>query len=188
MDVQTELDLVEKAKTDIQAFNELYDYYLPKIFGYCLNRITDRNKAEDITADVFLQAVKSIKKFDTSKGIRFGSWLYRVAHNKIVDAYRSGSKETRLEFHEDKMIDDSDVNKDITQIEMQEKISITLLAIKPRYQELITLRFYSELSNSEIAKTLNVNPNNIAVLMHRALKSFKKKFQETYPESETFDL
>ncbi|MCA9385620.1 sigma-70 family RNA polymerase sigma factor [Candidatus Dojkabacteria bacterium] len=187
MDIQSELELVEKAKEDIHAFTEIYDYYVAKLLGYCLNRMNDREVAEDIVSEVFLQAVKKIKHYDTSKGIRFGSWLYTVTHNKLVDYFRKNKKTTRLEYHSGELTEESNVTKPLEQELRKQQIASVLQTLKPRYQKIISLRFFSELSNQEIAQTMGTNSNNVAVLLHRALQSFKKKFKKMYPKSEIYN-
>ncbi|MBD3363488.1 sigma-70 family RNA polymerase sigma factor [Candidatus Dojkabacteria bacterium] len=188
MDKKTELELVEKAKKNIQAFNKLYDYYKAKVLGYCINRLSNIDIAEEITSDVFLSAVESIKDFDTKRNIRFGSWLYSVAHNKIIDYFRKKKALPLDEDYKSQISETQDLTKDLVQDEMHYKIAKILSLIKPRYQEIISLRYFAELENDEIAKILKINKNNVAVLIHRALKSFKKEFENTFPETEIFEL
>jgi RNA polymerase sigma-70 factor, ECF subfamily len=189
MDLKEELQLVEEAKTNIQSFNRLYKHYLPQIFSFCMNRVISREVAEDITSDVFISAVEGIRKFNTSKGIRFGSWLYRVAHNKIVDHIRKNKKSfISLEDFGGEISEHTDLDKVIVVTEIQTKIALVLSQLNPRYQEIISLRFYSELSNDEIAGELGANTKQIALVMHRALESFKDKFEKLYPGTEIYDL
>lgn len=194
MTIQEELNIVEKAKKDIKAFQTIYDYYFSKIFAYCMNRVASPVIAEDIVSEVFLAAVTGVKKFDTSKGFRFGSWLYRVSHNKVVDYYKSSKANNMVELREfdsDPSTGsgrDEDLDRGVQVSEMQEKVVIILRDLKPRYAQIITLRFYSEFDNPEIADVMNLKTTQVAVILHRALKAFRKKFEESYPESEIYSL
>ncbi len=187
MTLQEELALVEKAKKDLASFDKIYAYYFPRIFAYSINRLGNRELAEDITSQVFVAAVEGIKSFDPKKGYKFGTWLYKVAHNKIVDHYRK--KKTGLFglFGDEPAYEDNyDEELDLPQ--KQKEILFVLTKIKPRYQQVISLKFYSELSNEEIAEIMEVNKANVALVLHRALKAFKQTYTKVYPESEIFKL
>ncbi len=186
VELAEELEIVKKAKSDIKSFDDIYRYYLPKILGFCINRIPNKDIAEEITSSVFFDAVKSISKFDTTRGISFGSWLYRVAHNRIVDYFRSSSRRQTVNIEENDPGYNEDFEANLQKIENQKKISIVMSQLNKRYQEVLSLRYYSELSNDEIAKVLKTN--NVAVLIHRALKAFQQKFKKIYKDSEIFDL
>lgn len=184
MEISTELQLIEQAKQDIHAFKELYDYYFPKIFAYCYNRIGNREDTEDIACEVFVAAVEQIQKFDTSKKKRFGSWAYQVAHNKIVDYYKKSKKEATVELEENKETDSHDLDKEVQTQEIQTRIKLVLSKLKPRYQLIISLKFYEELEPTEIADIMEIKPSRVALIQHRALKSFKNKWSKFYPKSE----
>jgi RNA polymerase sigma-70 factor (ECF subfamily) len=185
-----ELNLVEQAKSDLQAFNQIYEYYFGRIYAYCINRLNDQNTAQDITSQVFLSAVENIYKFNTKKNVRFGSWLYKVANSKIIDHYRKNKKAAHIDLNEVEIEDKDSINphQELVKIYNQKKISSVLSNLKPRYQEVIALRFYSELEIEEIAGVLDMKPRQVSVLIHRALDSFRKKFLKKFPKSEIFDL
>jgi RNA polymerase sigma-70 factor (ECF subfamily) len=188
MTLQEELTLVNEAKSNVQAFNRLYEYYFDKIYRYCLNRLGDRESSEDITSQVFLLAVEHIGKFDSSKEVRFGSWLYKVAQNKIIDYYRKNKKQVLINFEEHEVVDEENVLEKALHLDsLQKNIRYILFQLKPSYQEVISLRFYSELSIGEIAEVLNLKPKQVSVILHRALKDFRKKYLKNYPGSEIFE-
>lgn len=187
MTLKEELALVEKAKKDIRAFDKLYEYYLPRIFAYCYNRLASRETAEDITSLVFVGAVEGLKMFDSKKGNKFGTWLYRVAHNKIVDHYRK-KKPGLFGLIGNEVEENFDPDEEVDMSQRQKQIVIVLKKLKPRYQQIISLKFYSEMDNEEIAATMATKKANVALILHRALKAFKKGFERTYPESEIFDF
>jgi RNA polymerase sigma-70 factor (ECF subfamily) len=192
MDVDIELKLVEKAKKNLHEFEKLYEHYFDKITAYIYNRVFSREITEDITSQVFLAAVDQLQKFDTSKNIRFGSWLYKVAHNKIIDYFRKNNvtKENLYEaFNSNSTSEEhTKVEEEVFNEQLQVQIADVLRQIKPRYQSAITYRYYAELTNSEIAEIMGEEQKNINLVLHRALKSFKKKFKKIYPDTEILDL
>jgi len=91
MSLEEELKLIENAQSNIQSFAALYDIYFPKIYSYCLNRLCNKENAEDVTSQVFLKSIEIVKSFDTKRSIRLGPWLYAIAHNLIIDTIRKNS-------------------------------------------------------------------------------------------------
>jgi RNA polymerase sigma-70 factor (ECF subfamily) len=183
-----ELALVNRAKYNIHDFDKLYSYYFNKIFFYCYQRLGTREMAEDVTSFVFLKAVENLKKFDTGRGVKFGSWLYQIAHNKIIDVYRSKSFKN-LEFVEDQLVDgENEVENSINNQFFNKQINLVLKKLNDKYQMIISLRFFSDMDIKEIAFTMKLKPQNVSVILHRALESFRKEFKKTFPESEIFDL
>jgi RNA polymerase sigma-70 factor (ECF subfamily) len=186
MSVEEELDLVEQAKLDIHAFEKIYEYYFKKIYAYSLNRLANKELAEDITCEVFIRAVDGVKKFDTSKGIRFSSWLYRVAHNQIYDYFKKNKKEVQMDLHEHTAIDvdegQEQYDNKIMSEHYQKKVAFIISKLKPKYQQVLSLKYYSELSNAEIAEVLDKKTTQVAVILHRALKSFEKKWLQNFKE------
>jgi RNA polymerase sigma factor (sigma-70 family) len=87
LDPTRERALVARARVDVSAFGELYDFYLPRIHGYVLRRLGDRAAAEDVTAMTFERALSAVRR-DDFRNDSFGGWLYRVAGNATVDHVR----------------------------------------------------------------------------------------------------
>src|SRR5437763_6304286 len=84
-----ERQLVERAaRRDAQAFGTLYEMYFDKIYSYLYFKTMHRNEAEDLTALVFMKAWEAIDHFQW-QGYPFSTWLYRIAHNQLVDHYRT---------------------------------------------------------------------------------------------------
>ncbi|GAB4286629.1 MAG: RNA polymerase sigma factor [Candidatus Dojkabacteria bacterium] len=187
MDYESEAKLVEKAKEDLRSFSELYRAYVEKIYRYCYYRVGSNEVAEDITSQVFLSAVKNIKKFDTSKG-KFSSWLYTNAHNKIIDYFRKKStKELSFDSVTEPSVGDSNLaNYSTDVIKMQ--VGTVLKKLKKDYQLVISLKYFGDLDIPEIADVMKKKTNNTSVLLHRALKAFRREFKKTFPKSEIFDI
>ena len=185
--MQDDYTLIEQSKTDIKAFESLYDRYFTKIYAYIRSRVSTKEEAEDITSEIFLSAIKYIANFNPKKG-SFSSWLYKSAHNKIIDLYRRKGRnhQTLDEFNSPTLADDNFEKAEIEVDRLQ--VNEVLMKIHPDYQLVLTLRYFSELSNPEIADVLNCKPANVAVIMNRALARFKKEYSKKYPKSEIFEL
>src|SRR3989338_7003410 len=86
--LEDEQRIVERAKGgEAEAFGLLYDHYLPPIYRFVLFRVSHREEAEDITHQTFLKAWEGIHRY-SPQGHAFGSWLYRIARNAVIDAHR----------------------------------------------------------------------------------------------------
>ena len=91
--MQDEESLVRRAQQrDPAALTQLYEENFDRIYRYIVLKIGDRTEAEDMTQQVFLNALKSISSFKW-KGMPFSAWLYRIAHNQIVDYLRKKSRQ-----------------------------------------------------------------------------------------------
>lgn len=188
MTKEREKELIQKSKDNIKHFRAVYEFYLPKIFGYCINRLPNRDIAEDITSKVFFDAVKQIERYESRDDVRFGAWLYRIAHNKIVDHIRQEMKRPQSELNELIGSDEPDHYHTAIVSEAQVKVAKVLSTLPPRYQQVLSLRFYSELDIAEIAQVMEIKENNVSVLLHRASKAFKQEFEKIYSESEISEL
>ena len=95
MDSTRERDLVARSRVDAAAFGELYDFYLPRIYGFVVRRVGERDAAEDLTAMTFERALGAVRR-DDFRNESFGGFLYRVAANAIVDQARRGKRTVPL--------------------------------------------------------------------------------------------
>src|SRR5579862_986723 len=84
--------LIESAKRDPRRFAELYEHNFERVYSYVVGRLRDRSEAQDVTADVFHQALANIEKFEW-RGVPFAAWLYRIAANAIVDRAQRAARE-----------------------------------------------------------------------------------------------
>ena len=85
--LEAEAALVERARTDPEAFGELYDRYLTPLYHYAFARCRSHPEAEDLTAQTFRRALERLDTYQW-RSLPFGAWLFRIAHNLIVDRLR----------------------------------------------------------------------------------------------------
>jgi len=177
MTPEAEAQLVESARSSDQAFSDLYDHYFPRIYGYVMKRTGHQHEAEDIVAQVFMKVFTKLhtyKKRDCS----FSAWIYRIATNQVIDYYRKQGRRKDVELDEARKTPDDSQSPldDVVRSEEGEGVRVTMATLNERYQKILQLKFYSELSNTEIAEVLNVSANNVGVLVFRALKAFEKSY------------
>jgi RNA polymerase sigma-70 factor (ECF subfamily) len=160
---------------DAEAFGELYGRYAKIIFRFLYSHLNDRLDAEDLTEEVFLRVWRTLPNF-RQQGVPFVAYLYHVARNALIDHHRR-SRHTS----QDVSIDDGQVatpmsNPAETATNNLEHLELRKLLIQLRddYQEVLILRFLSELSPEETAQAMDRSVGAVRVLQHRALAAMRK--------------
>lgn len=174
MDRELEKQLIKKAQENIAAFEELYNHYLPKIYGFLFNRTGQKELAEDLTSEVFAKALANLPRYN-DRGITFAAWLFRIARNSLIDNAR---KKKEILFEPSEIPETNRPEPTVTEhMENDErKIALreTMSSLPEKYQTVLSLKFFEELSNDEIAEIVGCNKNTVAVKIHRALKMMRK--------------
>ncbi len=175
-DLKDERILAERARTDDAAFTELYEFYFPRIYGYICRRVGDRATAEDLTSQAFLNAVAAMPRYRPSAP--FGAWLFRIATNVLIDHYRVAGRRTTetLEAAETVADDRPDAAEAADRNAERARLERVLSLLPDRERRLLTLKYFSELSNLEIAAAEGLKPNHVGVLLHRALKNAHERY------------
>jgi len=172
--VQDEECLVRRAKQrDQAAFAQLYEEYFDKIYRYVALRIGDRMEAEDITQQVFLNAIQAISSFKW-RGIPFSAWLFRIAHNRVVDYLRRKAKAATAPLDESLVASDDDPQLIAGQRLDIERLLSAARKLTPAQQEVISLRFAGELSIAQVAKIMGKSEGAVKALQHSAIVALRK--------------
>jgi RNA polymerase sigma factor (sigma-70 family) len=167
---------ISKAKDGNQAaFRFLLDTFWPNVYNYQLKRTKSENDAEDITIQTFSKAFDKIHTFDDQYA--FKTWLITISKNVHIDLLRKKKAsifaETTIE-QEDKVylvVDENPTPEDkIIREQNLAKLLRDIKQLKPKYQEVIQLRYFQELSYKEISKQINEPMNNVKVKLLRAKK------------------
>jgi RNA polymerase sigma-70 factor (ECF subfamily) len=170
--------LVKKAQAgDTDSFGELYDYYVDGIYKYIFFKV-DRAEALDLTENVFLKTWENIKKYKKIRNKYFSSWLYRIAHNLVVDYYRMRRESVSLKID---VADDKRMNDPIVLAEQalsQEVLRKAISQLKHKYQQIIIYKYINGLNNREIGKIMGRSEGNLRILKFRALKSLRQILEE----------
>jgi len=177
--VQNEESLVRRAQQrDEEAFTQLYEEHFDKLYRYVALRIGDRMEAEDLTQQVFVKALQSISSFKW-KGIPFSAWLFRIAHNQVVDYFRKKKRYATAPLNES--LRGSDIDPQLAlerKLEIEQLLSATKRLTEAQ-REVISLRFASELSIAEVAKIMGKSQGAVKALQHSAIVALRKALSVT---------
>lgn len=167
-----EMDLVEWSKDDTHAFGELYERYVTRIYNYCFYRTGNQHDAEDLTARVFMRALKHITNYD-DRGVPFSAWLYRIAHNLVANWHRDNSRRKIIpldDFLTSKV--EMDAPEDVTErLDEEQHLMVSVNGLPEDRQQLLFLKFVERLSNAEIGEIMDRTEGAIKSLYHRTLSS-----------------
>jgi RNA polymerase sigma-70 factor (ECF subfamily) len=172
MNLEQEKQLVIKAQQSLEAFDALYEYYLPKIYGYVFNRTGNKEITEDIVSQTFITAMLNLKKYK-DKGVGFGAWLYRIAHNTFVDYFRKNKGKAQMLDENSAELMQKEINE-YEQIENNIVVRKALLKIPEQYQQILSLKYFEEFDNQEISEIIGCKKETLAVKLHRSLEALKK--------------
>lgn len=171
-----ELKLVRRAaRHDVYAFAKLYDYFVDRIYKYIYFKIGNAPDAEDLTAQVFLKAWEAIPSYHIT-GRPFSAWLYRIAHNAVVDYFRMRRETVSLD---DVSREDRSANLDeLTDQQLTaEALQRAIRRLTEAQRQVILLRFIEGYSTEEVAVVMGKGEGAIRTLQHRALASLERIFR-----------
>ncbi len=172
--MQDEESLVRRAQQqDQEAFAQLYEDNFDKIYRYIVLRIGNKTEAEDMTQQVFLNALKSISSFKW-KGFPFSTWLFRIAHNQVVDFLRK--KKRRATAPLDESLASQDINPELaTERSLNiEQLLVATERLTAAQREVISLRFAGELPIAQVAKVMGKSEGAVKALQHSAIVALRK--------------
>lgn len=169
---------------DAGALAELYDRYFDGIYRYAYTRIGHQADAEDLTEQVFLKMVDSIQSYRPRKGAGFSSWLYRIAHNLVVDRYRRAGRET-LSLADQVEDPAPQTNPELVLQSSEDRRHLyeAIQQLTLEQQQLVALRFIDNLDVEEVARIMKRRPGAIHSMQHRALASLNRLMGQ-YDEAE----
>ena len=173
--------LIADARSDPAAFVKLYRRHYDAIFRYCVHRLFDRHMAEDITAEVFLKVVENLHRFKGSKQ-QFRNWLYKIATNAVNDHLRRTARRGGLFKNSREQVHSHGADCEEPSTETLALLREAVLSLKPRYQAIITLRFFENLKLTEIAEVLGSSPGTIRSQLARALTKLRKVLATEFTE------
>jgi RNA polymerase sigma-70 factor (ECF subfamily) len=168
---------IEKARAgDSACFGHLYGHYLTPIYRFIALKVGTKQEAEDLAHEVFISAWQKLPTYE-AQGFPFGSWLYKIARNRVIDYYRT--KKVHVSIDDEIAIDEDlfgaqfetdsqlDINLDVAAVKE------AMLQLTSEQREVIQLRFLDELSPAEIAKVLDKREGTVRIIQHRAITKLK---------------
>lgn len=169
--LENEDDLIEKAKNDPQAFIILYNHYFSSIYKYAYYHTLQKQDAEDIVSQTFLQAMENIKRYK-NQGVSFGAWLYRIASNIMYHKrYRMNREHLILQPHAPFGDEGMDMDLDVDVIAL-----LHLMRDLPTSQrQALELRYIQNMSIKEVAQIMKRSEGAVKQMTHRGIKFLKER-------------
>ncbi|HUV44146.1 MAG TPA: sigma-70 family RNA polymerase sigma factor [Dehalococcoidales bacterium] len=172
--VQDEQDLVHRAQNgDKEAFTELYETYFGKLYRYVVARIGNRAEAEDMTQQVFVKAYKSISSYRW-RGVPFSAWLFRIAHNLVVDFFRKESKRPTVPLEESLVASNDNVQQVVERRLDIERVMAATRQLTAAQREVVSLRFAGGLAIAEVARVMGKSEGAVKALQHSAIAALRR--------------
>jgi len=169
-------EINEQIKYSAANFRILYRQYATRVYRYIFARVNNHADAEDLTAQVFMAAMKGLKKF-TGDG-NFAAWLFTIARNKVADNYRRNKPVVSLDAEPDIVAEDGDPLSQITHKEKFDDLSRLLKDLPPEQQEILQLRFAGELTYSQIGLVVGKTEAAIKMATHRLLRQLQIEMEQ----------
>jgi len=155
----------------------LYDVYYDKIARYIFVRIGDQQEAEDLASEVFLKALGALDSYQ-ERGLPMQAWLFKIAHNLVVDHLRKMSKRKAVSLDEVKAFDKANL-EEVAESRLQvERLGSALKRLSPAQREVLGLRFFGGLTSIEAGRILGKSPGAVREMQRLALRSLRKALGE----------
>lgn len=160
------------------ALSTLYDRYEAKIYSYVYRRTGDQTLAEDLTGQVFLkmlEAIRNRKAWHSS----FSGWLYRIAHNVVIDHYRQRDYQIQVSFDDEPTLPALDDGPEqATELKLDiERLRAAIARLTDEQAQVISLRFLEGYSINEVAEMMNKTEGSIKALQYRAVANLRQLLQ-----------
>jgi RNA polymerase sigma-70 factor (ECF subfamily) len=175
--LQDEATLLHRVQQfDTEALAQVYDHYYDRIYRYIYGYLGQADAAEDLTANVFFRLLNAVQG-DKSPRKNLSAWLYRVAHNLVVDKFRRMPPE-ELELAEWLESDQPGPAQTVEQTIQLERVRVALRHLTEAQQQVILLKFMMGMDSREIAAVLGKSSGAVDALQHRALRSLRKTLKD----------
>ncbi|MGC9520440.1 MAG: RNA polymerase sigma factor [Anaerolineae bacterium] len=178
---QDERDLILRAKEDPEAFGELYEKYVDRIYNYHYRHTSNRVEAEDLTSRTFYRALRSLHGYRVTEA-PFQAWLFRIAHNLVVNWYRDHSSRQMVsvdaEYAMPLPAQAASPEARVATTEMQQALIEVVADMPEDRKTLLILKFVEHMTNAEIGEVLGRTEGAIKALYHRTLISLRRAMQE----------
>jgi RNA polymerase sigma-70 factor, ECF subfamily len=178
MNAKDDHKLVARAKENPEAFGELYETYVDRIYHYHYRHTSNHADAEDLTSRTFYRALRSLHTYRET-GAPFRAWLYRIAHNLVVNWYRDHKAHllVSLDVEDPLPLRSGDLLPEawLATVERRQALADIIEALPEDRKTLVILKFVDAMSNAEIAEVMGRTEGAIKSLYHRTLISLRRR-------------
>jgi RNA polymerase sigma-70 factor (ECF subfamily) len=172
--VESELDeklLIEAAQGDPRRFADLYRMHFDRVYAYVARRVATRSDAQDLTAEVFQQALANLRRFEW-RGIPFAAWLYRIAANIVTDHHHRTARDQNVAPNPEPGQEEHEID------ERGASLYRAVRELPADQRRVIEMRFAEDRSIAEIARALGRSEGAVKQLQFRALGSLRARLDE----------
>lgn len=179
MDKEKKLIKLIQKKSDKLAANELVSLYYKSIYSFVYKQTLNKELSMDLTQEIFISMLKSIHQFDVKKGF-FKAWLYKIASNRLIDYYRSKHYKydrTSNSIEELQVTVDSDFTRELEYKEDVKKVTTLINELDTFSRQIVRLKLFTEITFSEIAKTLDIPESSVKTKYYSTIKKLKYRME-----------
>jgi RNA polymerase sigma-70 factor (ECF subfamily) len=171
--------LIEAAQHDPSRFAELYENNFHRVYAFVARRVNDRDEAQDVTAEVFHQALKNLGRFQW-RGVPFAAWLLRIAANALADRWQRSARSIEVQAEDN--FNEQEVPSSGNAVEVERHAMLFQLVDRlPADQRIVVLRrFVDQKSIREIAQELGRSEGAIKQLQFRALETLRGQVRQSH--------
>jgi RNA polymerase sigma-70 factor (ECF subfamily) len=177
-DTIEEVNLTQAIQGDHEAFGQLYEQYVERIFNYIYYRTGNQHDAEDLTAKVFFRAMRRIADYE-ERGLPISAWLYRIAHNLVANWHRDRGRRPEISLDEGFAAIPHSEHPEVAVLHLEEQNDLLQIIqnLPAERQQLIILKFVEHLSNAEIGQIMGRTEGAVKSLYHRTLLSLREEME-----------
>ncbi len=158
----------------------LYDEYYPRVAHYAFVRIGDAADAEDIAGEVFMKALDSLDGYE-DRGIPMGAWLFKIAHNLVVDHLRRKSQRVDVPLDSVEIMDDHDPVK-TAELNLEiARVKAAMQRLTEEQREVVRLRFFGELTSGEVGNILQKSDGAVREMQRAAIEKLRSVLEADRP-------
>lgn len=165
------------AEGDKEAFAELYQALLEGVYAYLFWNLKSREEAEDLAEEVFLRCLVNISRFDPRKA-SFKTWVFRIAHNLLVDHERRRSRRSHVSLDEAVAAEGPPFTDGVEEEERRRILRHALQRIPAAQRQVLIMRYLLGMDNREVASALGKSEGAVNALRHRGLRALGALLEE----------
>jgi RNA polymerase sigma-70 factor (ECF subfamily) len=172
--------VLQAIEGDAEAFGRLYSLYLDAIYRFLYFRVGRPTVAEDLTEKVFFKAWTSMGSYE-HQGVRFSSWLYRIARNAVIDYHRVSRSHVILTDEFPTLAEEEELSplQLVLRREEVEELQVAISQLPEEQKQVLILRFTEGLSHAQVAEIVGKTEEACRVIQHRALAALSRILSET---------
>lgn len=173
-------ELAERAVYDNAAFEELYNHYFRIIYNLTYVQVRNAETADDIVSETFFKVARSLSKFDKSRA-SFSTWINRIAQRTLIDFFRSQGRNQETDWDDDFDAPSSPAEQPEEKFLKDENKKLLLKALEklsPRERQIVTMKYFDDMSNVEIAEALELTASNVGIILFRAMGKLKNSLKK----------